>query len=138
MPEIDLSKPSESQVRWSLFSGIAVWFVHLVVLDALISVSCKWGGLTVPVGPFSGLQFAEAVINFISVLAMLFLIYLPWRQWRTFQSENPVRNDDLLQDTEKFRRPLMAFIAMLLNMFILIYMIATFVPVFALKTCGQA
>ena len=138
MPAIDLSKPSESQVRWSLFSGIAVWFVHLVVLDALISVSCKWGGLTVPVGPFSGLQFVEAVINLISVLAMLFLIYLPWRQWRTFQSENPVRNDDLLQDTEKYRRPLMAFIAMMLNTFILIYMIATFVPVFALKTCGQA
>ncbi|HSJ86314.1 MAG TPA: hypothetical protein VK909_03820 [Anaerolineales bacterium] len=138
MPAIDLSKPSESQVRWSLFLGILVWFLHLNILNALISVSCKWGGLTIPVGPLSGLQFVEAVITLITVIGMLFLVFLPWRQWRTFQSETPTRNDDLLQDTEKFRRPLMAFIAMLLNMFILIYMIATFVPVFALKTCGQA
>jgi threonine/homoserine/homoserine lactone efflux protein len=138
MPAIDLSKPSESQVRWSLFSGIAVWFVHLVLLEGLVSVSCKWGGLTFPVGALSGLQIVEAVINLISVLAMLVLIYLPWRQWRTFQSETPPRNEDLLQDTEKYRRPLMAFIAMMLNIFLTIYMIATFVPVFALKTCGQA
>lgn len=138
MPEIDLSKPSESQVRWSLYLGITVWFLHLVALEALISVACKWGGLTFPVDGLSGLQFVEAAINLITLLAMLVLIYLPWRQWRTFQTEAPTRNNDLLEDTEKYRRPLMAFIAMMLNIFLTIYMIATFVPMFALKACGQA
>jgi uncharacterized membrane protein len=138
MPAIDLSKPSEQQTQWSLFLGIIIWFLHLVVLEALISVSCKWGGLTFPVGGLSGLQFLEAVVTLITVLLMLFLIYLPWRQWRSFQTEQPTANPQLLQDTEEDRPPLMAFIAMALNGFLILYTIATFVPTFALKACGQA
>ena len=138
MPTIDLSKPSDQQTQWSLFLGITIWFLHLNLLDALISVSCKWGGLTFPVGGLSGLQFIEAVITLITILAMLFLIYLPWRQWRSFQSKKPTKNPRLLQNTEEDRPPLMAFIAMLLNGFLILYIIATFVPMFALKACGQA
>src|SRR5215208_882135 len=99
MPAIDLSNPSEQQIRWSLFLGILLWFLHLVVVHALISVSCKWGGLTVPVGGLSALQLVEAVIHLITVLLFLFLIYLPWRQWRNFQTERPVTNPDLMRDT---------------------------------------
>src|SRR5215213_9840387 len=128
MPAIDLSKPSESQTRWSLFLGITIWFLHLNILNALISVSCKWGGLTHPVGGLSGLQFLEVVITLVTVLLMLFLIYLPWRQWRSFQTDKPVTNPDLLHDTEEYRRSLMAFIAMALNSFLVLYIIATFVP----------
>ena len=64
---IDFSKPGEQQTRWSLYLGILVWFLHLVVLHSLISVSCKWGGLTVPVGNLSGLQFVEAVLHLIAM-----------------------------------------------------------------------
>lgn len=138
MPAIDLSKPSDQQTRWSLFLGITVWFLHLNMVNALISVSCKWGGLTYPVDGLSGLQLVGAIITLITVLSMLFLIYLPWRQWRLFQSKKPSTNPKLLEDTEEDRPPLIAFIAMGLNGFLALYTIATFVPMFALKACGQA
>ena len=138
MPKIDLTQPSEQQIRWSLFLGILIWFLHLNIVNALISVSCKWGGLTVPVGATSGLQILGAIFTLITILALLFLIYLPWRSWRSFQTESPVQNPDLLRDTEAYRRPLMAFIAMMLNGFLILYSIAVFVPMFSLKACGQA
>jgi hypothetical protein len=138
MPSIDLSKPSERQTRWSLSLGILVWLLHLIVMEALISVSCKWGGLTVPIGGLSGLQILEAVITLITVLSLGFFIFLAWRQWRSFQTEKPVTNPDLLHDTEEYTRPFMAFIAMSLNGFLILYTLATFVPMFSLKACGQA
>ena len=138
MPAIDLSHPTERQTQWSLFLGILIWFLHLNIVNALISVSCKWGGLTVPVGRLSGLQIVAAMISLITLLLLLFLIYLPWRNWRTFQTEQPAQNPDLMRDTEIYRRPLMAFIAMSLNGFLFLYTLATLVPMFALKACGQA
>lgn len=138
MRTIDLSKPSEKQTRWSLFLGILIWFLHLNIVNALISVSCKWGGLTAPIAGLSGLQFVEGMITLITILVMLFLIYLPWRNWRSFQTEKPMTNPDMLHDTEEYRRSLMAFIAMTLNSFLVLYIIVTFVPTFALKACGQA
>ena len=138
MSAIDLSKPSEQLTRWSLFLGTLIWFLHLVIVHALISVSCKWGGLTVPIGRLSMLQIVEAIIHLITVLLFLYLIYVPWRQWQSFQTENPTENPDLMRDTEQYRRPLIAFIAMGLNGFLALYTIASFVPTFALKACGQA
>ena len=138
MPTIDLSKPSEQQTRWSLFLGILLWFLHLVIVHSLISVSCKWGGLTVPLGGLSVLQIVEAVIHLITVVLFGLLIYLPWRQWRSFQTDTPVTNADLMRDTEEYARPMLAFIAMGLNGFLALYTIASFVPTFALKACGQA
>ena len=78
------------------------------------------------------------MISLITLLLLLFLIYLPWRNWRTFQTEQPAQNPDLMRDTEIYRRPLMAFIAMSLNGFLFLYTLATLVPMFALKACGQA
>ena len=138
MPTIDLSKPSEQQTQWSLFLGIIIWFLHLNIVNALISVSCKWGGLTAPIGGLSGLQFVEGIITLITVMLMLFFIYLPWRNWRSFQTEKPMTNPDMMHDTEEYRRSLMAFIVMMLNSFLVLYIIVTFVPTFALKACGQA
>src|ERR1044071_4875220 len=89
MPAIDPSKPSDQQTQWSLFLGITIWFLHLNILNALISVQCKWGGLTFPVDGLSGLQFVEGIITLITILLMLFLIYLPWRQWQDFQTKKP-------------------------------------------------
>jgi uncharacterized membrane protein len=138
MPKIDLSQPTEQQTRWSLFLGILIWFLHLNIVNAMISVSCKWGGLTVPVGGSSALQIISAILTLLTVLALLLLIYLPWRNWRSFQTEEPVQNPDLLRDTEIYRRPLIAFLAMSLNGFLLLYSIAVFVPMLSLKACGQA
>ncbi len=138
MPKIDLSQPSEQQTRWSLFLGILIWFLHLNIINAMISVSCKWGGLTVPAGGLSVLQIVAALLTLITVLALLFLTYLPWRYWRSFQTESPVRNPDMLRDTEIFRPPLMAFVAMSLNGFLILYSIAVFLPMLSLKACGQA
>jgi hypothetical protein len=138
MPAIDLSKPTEQKTQWSLFLGILIWFLHLNIVNALISVSCKWGGLTFPVGGLSGLQILEVVISLITILLLLFLVYLPWRQWQTFQTEKPTNNPQLMENTEEKRQSLMAFIAMTLNAFLVLYVIATFVPMFSLKACGQA
>jgi type VI protein secretion system component VasK len=138
MPTAQLSQAEEQQTRKSLFLGILIWFLHLNILNALISVSCKWGGPTFPVGGLSGLQILEVVITLITVLALLYFIYLPWRNWRHFQTEKPPSNPQLMQDTEEKRQSLMAFIAMALNTFLVLYTIATFVPTFFLKACGQA
>jgi hypothetical protein len=138
MPTIDFSKPSEQQSRWSLFLGILLWLLHLVIVHSVVSVSCKWGGLTVPVGELSALQIFEAAIHLITIILFGFLIYLPWRQWRSFQTEPPSTNPDLMHDTEEYYRPLLAFVAMGLNGFLALYSIASFVPTLALKACGQA
>ena len=138
MSAIQLTKPGERRTRRSLFLGITIWFLHLNILNALTSVSCKWGWLTFPVGALSGLQFVEMIISLIVLLAMLYLTYLPWREWQMFQSEKPTRNPQMLKDTEDDNRPLIAFIVMLLNSFLLLFVIATFVPILALKACGHA
>jgi len=138
MPRAQLTKAEEQQTKISLFLGITIWFLHLNILNGLISVSCKWGGLTFPVGGLSGLQLLEVGITLITILAMVYFIYLPWRNWRSFQTEKPVDNPELIEDTEEKRQSLMAFIAMSLNAFLVLYMLATFVPMFFLKACGQA
>lgn len=138
MPRAQVTQAGEQQTRWSLFLGITIWFLHLNVVNALISVACKWGGLTVPVGSLSGLQVLEGLITLITILTLLFLIYLPWRQWRSFQSKKPAKNPQLLEETEEDRSSILAFIAMLLNGFLVLYTLATFVPTLALKACGQA
>jgi len=138
MPRAQLTQTEEQQTRRSLFLGITIWFIHLNLLNALISVSCKWGGLTFPVGGLSGLQILEVVISLITIVVMFYLIYLPWRNWRSFQTETPTTNPQLIQDTEEKRQSLMAFIAMLLNGFFALYILATFVAMFFLKACGQA
>jgi arginine exporter protein ArgO len=138
MSRAQLTQAEEQQTRRSLFLGITIWFLHLNIVNALISVSCKWGGLTVPVGGLSGLQILEGVISLITILGMLYLVYLPWRNWRSLQTETPATNPQLIQDTEEKRQSLMAFIAMALNGFFALYILATFVAMFSLKACGQA
>src|ERR1044071_1246541 len=87
MPRAQLTKAEEKQTKTSLFLGITIWFLHVNILNALISVSCKWGGLTFPIGGLSGLQILEGVISLITILGMLYLVYLPWRNWRSLQTE---------------------------------------------------
>jgi hypothetical protein len=127
---------SEERPTWkSLFWGTVIWFLHLNIAYGLASLSCVWGRLNARIGGISMLQLVETMITILALLLMLLLIYLPWRDWRRFQSERPRDNPQLLEDTEKDRRPLVAFVTMLLNCFYLLFIIAAFVPIWALKPC---
>ena len=126
------------RTRRSLLFGVIVWFVHLNVVYGLASLACRWGWFPFTVAGMSGVQLVEIVITLVTASAMLFLIYQPWREWRAFQTGAPPTNPHLLEDTEKDRRPLVAFIVMLLNSFFLLFVIAFLAPVFALSACGQS
>ncbi|MFT3894675.1 MAG: hypothetical protein QM730_23850 [Anaerolineales bacterium] len=137
MPAIDLSQPSEKQAQWCLILGILVWFLHLNIVNSLISVSCKWGRLNDSVAGMTRQQLLITLFSLLAVVLTLFFMYLSWRYWRSFQTERPTINPEMLEDTEKYARPLLAFIAMLLNCFFAVYILATLVSTFSLKVCGQ-
>jgi len=128
----------QSQTRRYLILGIIVWFVHLNVVYSLASLACTWGWLSLTIVGMSGLQLVETIITLLTLPLMLFLIYLPWREWRRFQSAEPPSNPHILEDTEKDRRPLVACIVMLLNSLFFLFIIGWFVPIFALRPCGQS
>jgi hypothetical protein len=135
------SPPTEhdgSHTRRNLLIGIIVWFVHLNVTYGLASLACRWGWFSLIVAGVSGIQLVETIITLITMSLMLFLIYLPWREWRGFQNQEPPANPHLLEDTEKDRRALVAFIVMLLNSFFFLFVVGLFVPIFALRPCGQS
>ena len=127
----------EHQTRQSLFAGILIWFLHLNLLYGLSSLSCKWGWFSAPNLRISGLQMTETAITMIAIALMVVMIYRPWREWRKFQTKKQTDNPHLLQDTEKHRRPLLAFVVMLMNSLFLLFLIASFVPIYALNACGQ-
>jgi hypothetical protein len=127
-----------SQIGRTLIVGTIVWFVHLNLVYNLASLACTWSWLSFRIMGVSGIQLVEAIITLIGLPLMLFLIYVPWRAWRRFQTKQPPANPHMLEDTEKDRRSLMAFMVMLLNSFYFLFMIAMFVPIFALRPCGQS
>lgn len=126
----------EWQTKLSLLLGILIWFLHLNVVYGLDSLACKWGWFSATAGGSSGLQLVETIITLIAMLLILVTIYLPWRYWRSFQTEKPAKNPHLLHDTEKDRRPLLAFVTTLANSLFLLFVITAFVPIFALSACG--
>src|SRR4051812_46410231 len=87
MPGVQIAKPDEQHTRWSLFLGILIWFLHLTVNNALISVACEWNWLSFTVAGIPGLKLVEALISLITLLLLLRLIIAPWRNWRWFQTE---------------------------------------------------
>jgi hypothetical protein len=67
---------------------------------------------------------------------LLITIFYPWRDWRRFQTEKPPANPNLLHDTEKDRRPLIAFVTMLLNSLLFLFVITSVIPILALSACN--
>lgn len=132
MPMPPISEKRDRSTWWSFLAGIVIWFVHLNVVYPVTSVACKWGWFPFAVGPISGLQAIQTLLTAIAVVLLSVTIYVPWRTWRRSQTEEA----HLLRQTERDRRPLMAFVTMMLNSTFLIYAIATFVPVLALNPCG--
>lgn len=135
--QVQLSKTEERLTRWCLFLGIIVWFIDLNTVYALSSLSCEWSWFAFTVAGIQGLVVIEAMITLIAMLMMAFMIYVPGRNWRKFQTAKVTDNPPLLEDTEKDRRPLLAFVAMLLNSFFFLFLIATFVPLAVLKVCAR-
>ncbi len=131
----DIPKTDDRWPRWSLFLGILIWFTDLNTVYALPSISCQWGWFPFNIARVPGLVVVEAIVTAVSMLLMLLLIFLPWRNWRKFQTAQPLHNPELLRDTEKDRHSLMAFVAMVANSFFFLFIIATFVPIFALHAC---
>jgi hypothetical protein len=127
-----------SEIGQSLMLGTLVWFVHLNLVYNLASLACTWSWLAFTIMGLSGLQLVETIITLIALPLMLFLIYVPWRVWRRFQTKQPPANPDMLEDTEKDWRSLVAFIVMLLNSFYFLFIVSMFVPIFALGPCGQS
>lgn len=124
--------------RRSLFGGIITWFLHQNIIYALSSLSCKWNWFPFRLGGLAGYQVVQAIVTVIAVLLILYFIYMPWREWRKGQSEKPPENPEMLNDTEKDRHSLAAFIVMAMNSFFLLFMIASFVVIFSLNACVQA
>ncbi len=139
--KIQLSKADERLTRWSLILGITVWFIDLNTVYALPSVACNWSWFPFTIAGIPGLVFVEGIITLIDLLVMLYLIYMPWQNWRAFQAEkrtgNTPDNSQVLNETEKDRRSLMAFVTMLVNSFFFLFIIAFFVPMITLNACAQ-
>ncbi len=127
-------KANDRLSRRSLLFGVLVWFADLNIVYALSSVACKWRWFPFRIAGIPGLPFVEGAITMVSLLLMVYLIYLPWRNWRALQSQKR-KNPRALADTERSRESLMAFVAMLLNGFFFLFMIAFFVPLLALNAC---
>src|SRR3954468_6608130 len=98
------------QTRRGLLFGIVLWLLHLNVVYALPSLACKWGWFSFSVAGLSGLQVVETIVTLVTIPLMVLMISLPWRAWRGFQTEEPISNPHLLQDTEKDRIALIAFV----------------------------
>ena len=137
-PTTQITRSDERQTWLALLLGVVIWFLHQNAVYALNSVSCVWGWFTFTIAGVGGLVFVEAIITLIAMALMLIMLYLPWRNWRRFQTDKPSDNPHLLQDTENDRRPLLAFVVMLLNGFFLLFIFSSLVPIFALSPCSQA
>lgn len=134
--KVQLTKREERRTSLSLFLGIAVWFIDLNAVYALPSLTCNWNWFPFTVAGIPGLLIVEGLITLIAMALMLFLIYLPYKNWRAFQSERANGSPHRLMDTEKDRRPLMAFVTMLVNSFFFLFIIAFFIPMIALNPCA--
>ena len=137
VPITELNQRFDRQTGISLFAGFAIWFAHQNLYYGLTSVACKWGWFPFTVGSLAGLQVVQISITIIAVISMTIVIYLPWRSWRRYQTERPLHNPQLLHDTEKDRPPLVAFVVMGLNSFFLLFLLASFVPIFSFIACGH-
>jgi hypothetical protein len=128
----------EKQTGLALFFGVIVWFLHLNVVYGLPSLACRWGWFSFTVAGLSGVQFVELLLTILAGVLLVGCIYLSWRDWRRFQTVKPPQNPRMLRETEHDRRPLIAFVTMLLNALFLLYVLGFILPILTLNPCGQA
>jgi hypothetical protein len=139
---MDLSKNQSTQhvgkrTFLTFIAGIAIWFLHQNIIYALSSVSCKWSWFSFTIAGIPGIQVVETVISLVALVLMAYVIHIDYQDWSKYQREKPSENPEMLEDTEKGRRPLAAFIALTLNCFFFLFIIGTFVVIFSLNSCVQ-
>jgi hypothetical protein len=123
---------SDKQTILSLIAGAVIWFLHLNIVYPLTSVACKWEWFPFTDAGMTGLRTVQLVITFVAAVLIFITIYLPWRNWRRFQTDA----QHVMSQTENDRRPLLAFITMGLNMFLLAFVLTSVVPILMLSPCS--
>jgi len=131
MNEIHPKPFNQRSTALSLFLGFAVWFLHLNGMYFLTSESCKWGWFPDPIVGLSGLHVVQLVLTLIATLCIIRMIWFAWRNWRQFQ----IDGDHVLEQTMRDRRPLLAAVALSLNILFLLFVCAFFVALFTLDAC---
>ena len=121
----DTITPDDRTTWRSLLLGVVVWFVYFNLVNALTSLTCQWGWFSFTIAEIPG------VVSVIAGLALTFLIYQSWRIWHPMQADG----QQVLERTEADRRPLMAFVTMLLNGLFLVFMLASIVLVLSINAC---
>ena len=123
---------SDRQTLLSLIAGAVIWFLHLNIVYPLTSVACKWEWFPFNEAGMTSMRTIQLVITFVAAVLIFITIYLPWHQWRGFQTDR----QHMLSQTEKDRRPLLAFITMAMNMFLLAFVVTSVVPILVLSPCS--
>jgi uncharacterized membrane protein len=124
--------PTSDRQTWqSLLFGITAWFLDLNLVYSLPSLACHWGWFPFTVVGLPGLKFIQLIATAVAAVLLMVLIYLPWRNWRPFWRDNA----QVMQQTEADRRPLIAYVTMLLNTLSLLFVLASVVPILALNPC---
>lgn len=133
-----LPKTAQQTNHRALILSMLVWFTHLNLLYTLNNVSCKWAFLNFSLGGIAALQWLEVLISLIALAVIAYMTVLAWRNWRRLQSQPPADNPHMLRQTEEDRGAFLGFLALGINIFFLLFVIGTFVPMLTLKACGQA
>jgi uncharacterized membrane protein len=122
---------SDRQTWQSLLFGMVVWFLHLNLVYSLPSLACHWGWFPFTVAGLSGLKFIQLIATAVAAILLVVMIYVPWRNWRPFWRDDA----QLMHQTEADRRPLIAYVTMLLNALSLLFVLASVVPILTLHPC---
>ena len=133
-----LPKTEQQQNHRLLYLGMLTWFIHENLIYGLNNVSCKWAFLNNNVDGLAALQWLEIAIAVIALALIAWVLVLSWQNWRIVQTARPARSPDTLQRTEQDRGGFLAFLAIGLNFFALLFVLGTLIPMLTLKACGQA
>ena len=128
----DAKRVSNDRKIWlGLILGIAVWFLHLNVVNSLNSFACEWKWFPFTIAGITGLRFVHIVISLIAAVLIIGVIVFAWREWRPALDQR----DDALTRTSADRHLLIAFVTLLLNTGFLIYTLASLVMIVSLNPC---
>src|SRR5512138_1369620 len=130
-----LPKTEQQQNHRLLVLGMLIWFIHENLIYGLNNVSCKWAFLNFNLGGLAALQWLEIAIAVIALALIAWVLSLSWHNWRTLQAQRLSNDPQLVERTEEDRGGFLAFLAVGLNFFSLLFVLGTFVPMFALKAC---
>jgi hypothetical protein len=126
-----IPQTNHRQIWLSLLFGFIVWFVYLNIVYPLTSLTCRWGWFPFNILGLPGLRFIQMVITVIALLLIARMIYLPWRNWKRIEASE----EDKFYQTAKDPHSLMMLVSMLLNTLFGLFIIVSFVPMFALNPC---